>query len=214
MNLLSISKSKLFGRRNRDQSNFQSFGYADNTCYGYNLGKQLDASSIIIAGDSIVAAEKYSGKYVTLNTMLPISASDAPTISATDGFIYSTTTGQLLTADTYLLPVEDTVDACGYALTGVALSASSQTYSLSDYNPTWGWPLLSGGNRDLFDIYSFYYQQSSVGDITDSIINFSDPNNTLSYGLTSYTDWSKDNGIMSNIFANSLYDGLNLFNNE
>ena len=60
-------------------------------------------------------------------------------------------------------------------------------------------------------IYSFYYQASSVGDITDSIINFDDPNNTLTYGITSYNDWSKDNGIMSNIFANSLYEGLNLF---
>ena len=46
---------------------------------------------------------------------------------------------------------------------------------------------------------------------TDSIINFDDPNNTLTYGITSYNDWSKDNGIMSNIFANSLYEGLNLF---
>lgn len=92
-----------------------------------------------------------------------------------------------------------------------ALSSSSSFYRLSDYDASWGWPLLSGGSRDILDIYNFYYQKDTVGDIEDSIIDFTDPNNTISYGLTSYNDWSKDDGIMSNIFAQSLYEGLELF---
>jgi len=214
VNLLSISKSKLFGARNRDQTTYQSYGYKNNAFYGYNLGERLTNSSIVVAGSNIVANELYSGKYVTLNTSLPISATNSPTMSSTDGFIYSTDTGSLLSADTYPLQNVATVDVCGNALSGVSLSASSQFYSLSDYNSTWGWNLLSGGGRDIMDIYSFYYQNSSLGPIEDSIINFNDPNNTLSHALTSYTNWSKDNGIMSNIFANSLYEGLDLFNNE
>ena len=82
---------------------------------------------------------------------------------------------------------------------------------MSDYHPTWGWPLLVGGGRDLTDIYNFYYQIDTVGDIENSIIDFTDPNNTISYNLTSYSDWSMDDGTMSNIFAQSLYEGLELF---
>ena len=71
--------------------------------------------------------------------------------------------------------------------------------------------MLSGGGREITDIYNFYYQKDSVGEIENSIINFTDPNNTISYNLTSYSDWSMDAGTMSNIFAQSLYEGLELF---
>ena len=91
------------------------------------------------------------------------------------------------------------------------LSASSTYYRLSDYNSSWGWPLIVGGGRDLFDVYNFYYQKDVTTDIENSIIDFTDPNNTISYTLTSYNDWSKNNGTMSNIFSQSLYEGLKLF---
>ena len=90
-------------------------------------------------------------------------------------------------------------------------SFSYAYYLLSDYNDSWGWPLLSGGGRDLLDIYNFYYQKDITTEIENSIINFTDPNNTISYTLTSYNDWSKKDGTMSNIFSQSLYEGLNLF---
>ena len=166
MDLLSISRSKLFGRRNRNNTHYQTYGYVDNDCYGENLGEALSANSPITAGDSIVAHEKYSGEFITLNTNLPLSASTPP---------------------------------------------STSVYSLSDYNSTWGWPLLSGGSRDILDIYNFYYQTETVGDINDSIIDWTDPNTTISYTMTSYEDWSKNDGTMSNIFAQSLYEGLELF---
>lgn len=224
MDLLSISKSKLFGKRNRDKTQYQSYGYRSNNFYGYNLGDKLTPSSIIIPGETIVANELYSGKFTTLNTTLPLSARITPVLTIPDGIIYATSTG-VLTATSSVKISEGVPIALDQAskctlLSGVdmnilteAISSSSIFYNLSDYNETWGWPLLSGGGREITDIYSFYYHASSVGDITDSIINFADPNNTLTYGITSYTDWSKDNGVMSNIFANSLYEGLNLFDN-
>ena len=222
MDLLSISKSKLFGRRNRDKTQYQSYGYRSNNFYGYNLGEKLTPSSIIIPGETIVATELYSGKFITLNTTLPLSARITPVITITDGIVYGTSTGVLISAASDQIsegvPISieqastvNLITSGGTEILTEDLLASSQFYNLSDYNETWGWPLLSGGGRELTDIYSFYYHASSVGDITDSIINFDDPNNTITYGITSYTDWSKDNGIMSNIFANSLYEGLNLF---
>jgi len=222
VDLLSISKSKLFGRRNRDQTHFQSYGYRDNDYYGYNLGEKLSAGSVIVAGDSIVASERYSGKFKVLNTTFPLSARVTPTITTTTGFVYGTTTGQLISATSQELSagapitIESLADCeilteAGLDVLTESLSSSSQYYRLSDYNATWGWPLLSGGSRDILDIYNFYYLKDSVGDIENSIIDFTDPNNTISYNLTSYTDWSKDNGTMSNIFAQSLYEGLKLF---
>ena len=222
MDLLSISKSRLFGSRNRDQTHYQSYGYKNNDYYAYNLGEKLSAGSVIIAGEPIVACEKYSGKFSTLNTTLPLSARVTPTIEVTDGFVYGTSTGQLISAATEELfdgvsITREQFEGCdilteqGFEILTQSLSSSSTYYRLSDYHPTWGWPLLVGGGRDLTDIYNFYYQIDTVGDIENSIIDFTDPNNTISYNLTSYSDWSMDDGTMSNIFAQSLYEGLELF---
>jgi hypothetical protein len=222
MDLLSISKSKLFGSRNRDNTHYQSYGYKFNNFYGENLGEALSAGSKIVVGDPIVAHEKYSGEYITLNTNFPISASITPTIRTTTGYIYVTTSGELLSAasaelnegtalEQEQLPNYDIITENGLQLIIDALSSNSSFYSLSDYNSTWGWPLLSGGGRDIMDIYNFYYQIDTEGEIHDSIIDWTDPNTTISYTMTSYEDWSKNNGTMSNIFAQSLYEGLELF---
>jgi hypothetical protein len=226
VDLLSIGKSRLVGARNRNMSVYQSYGYCDNDVYGYNLGKQIAPGDKIIGGDQIVAFEKFSGVYTTLNTTLPLNASVSPVLSTTDGFIYSSSTGTLLSSATETLSsgIDITIDQLEQCsiLTQENLSLfietlstynsdSTQYYILSDYNASWGWPLIEGGGRDITDIYTFYYHSSTVGDIENSIINFTDPNNTLSNNITSYDNWSKNDGIMSNIFANSLYEGLNLF---
>lgn len=173
LDLLSISKSRLFGDINRNQENYSTFGYANNECYGVNLGSILTSASTVVPGNDIVAFEKYSGRYTRLNTYLPLSSPLKPNL-------YTSSLGT-----TY--------------------------YKLSDYNGTWGWGLLSDGSRDIFDIYTFYEQVDSDLPVTGSVINFEDPNNTLTRNLTSYTDWSRDNGTISNILANALYDGLELF---
>lgn len=222
MDLLSISKSKLFGRRNRDNTQYQSYGYRFNDFYGENLGDALTTGSKIIVGEPIVAHEKYSGEFITLNTNFPLSAATSPTVETTSGFIYVTTTGQLLSAESVeldegteieqeQLPNCDIITENGLQILTDAISSHSAFFSLSDYNATWGWPLLSGGGRDILDIYNFYYQKETIGDIHNSIIDWTDPNTTISYTLTSYEDWSKNNGTMSNIFAQSLYEGLELF---
>ena len=222
MDILSISKSRLYGARNRDQTHYQSYGYQNSDYYGYNLGDKLTAGSKVVAGFPIVAHEKFSGKFHTLNTNLPLSASITPTVETTGGFLYVTSSGQLMSAESIELDegtqlLQEGLSGCdiltenGLQILTDALSSYSQYYSLSDYNATWGWPLLSGGGRDILDIYNFYYQKEVDGDIEDSVIDWTDSNNTISFNLTSYNDWSKDFGTMSNIFAQSLYEGLELF---
>ena len=41
-------------------------------------------------------------------------------------------------------------------------------------------------------------------------LNFTDTNNTLSFNTSSYSEWSQKDGIMANILANALYEGLDL----
>jgi len=172
MDLLSISKSKLFGRRNRDKTHYQSYGYANSDYYGYNLGDRLTTGSEIVVGEPIVANEKYSGKYITLNTTFPLSARVTPTIEVTDGFVYGTSTGELISAATSELAdgtaiTRERFSECeilteqGFEILTQSLSTSSTYYRLSDYNSTWGWPLLSGGSREITDIYNFYYQKDT-----------------------------------------------------
>lgn len=91
---------------------------------------------------------------------------------------------------------------------------TSNTYKLSDYNDTWGWGLqLPANDVNINYYYDFYtYIPSLTGEIVDGIINYDDSQTTLTYNLSSYSDWSQENGIISNMLANQLYVGLDLFN--
>jgi hypothetical protein len=95
-----------------------------------------------------------------------------------------------------------------------AVGVMSNTYVISAYNNTWGWGLVidptASGSR-LNEYYTFYkYITGTEGSIYDSVINFEDQNNTLSFNTSSYNDWSKENGVISNILSNQLYKGLQL----
>lgn len=91
---------------------------------------------------------------------------------------------------------------------------TDNTYSLSSYNNTWGWGLILPGTfNSLSEYYEFYsYTPSITGDQVGGKLNYNDVTNTLSITLSSYEDWSKKDGIISNILANQLYVGLDLFN--
>jgi len=91
---------------------------------------------------------------------------------------------------------------------------TSNTYALSSYNKTWGWGLiLPSTYPNINYYYEFYpYIPSTTGEQVGGILNYGDVINTLSYNLSSYDDWSKEDGVISNILANQLYVGLDLFN--
>ena len=201
VDLLSISHSRLFGSRNAFKEDYNTYGYLNSNEYGTNLGTELSRSSLIDKNKDIVAFERYSGRFIKLNSFLPLSASYSAVV------LSETLTGTPIVTEICVL------DILTESNENLVVPASGLTdfYPLSDYNETWGWPLLSGGNRDIFDIYSFYNTTTAIdGTITDSILNFTDNNNTLSFNTSSYTEWSQKDGIMVNILANALYEGLDL----
>jgi hypothetical protein len=183
INLLTINKNRLFGVENTYSNYFNNYGYANTDTYSKNLGSQVSINYTITAGTDIVAYEKFSGIYKRLNTYLPLCAA--------------------------------------------VISLTGTQYHLKDYNVTWGWDLVLPDNftnapplssasleniEDLNGLYLFYeYIPREDGTITDSIINFYDPNTQSELFTTTYEDWSKQDGVIANIITNQLYKGLNLF---
>ena len=94
-------------------------------------------------------------------------------------------------------------------------AVNSNTYVISAYNDNWGWGLVlpnTGYGTKIKDYYTFYNHISTIeGSIKDSIINFEDTNTTISPTTSSYSDWSQQDGIISNLISNQLYKGLDLF---
>ena len=91
----------------------------------------------------------------------------------------------------------------------------NSSYSIVNYDNSWGWGLVlpdTGYGNKISNYYTFYNHITTFdGTVTDSIINFADPNNTLTHNISSYTDWSERDGIIANLISNQLYKGLNLF---
>lgn len=224
MNLLSISQSRLFGTVNQNREDFNSYGYLNNEIYGTDRCQPIPENGYIFPDFEIVAFEKYSGNWTTLNSRLPLSASNPPIIytlldTPITGIEYDTVTcfGDISctfiqTEDGVNIQVESQyfnlcVDSI---LNSLAINASTQYFRLSDFNETWGWNITPDKDGSIFDVYNFYYKTSYDKTIIEnSVINFNDPNTTIN---TSYTneEWSSPNGVMSNIFSNALYDGLGL----
>lgn len=73
MDLGSISKNKLIGFNNKFEENFDIKGFSSKEIFGTNLGEEINTDTYIIsAGIPIVALEKFSNRYVLLNTEQPV----------------------------------------------------------------------------------------------------------------------------------------------
>ena len=94
-------------------------------------------------------------------------------------------------------------------------AVNSNSYAISAYNDSWGWGLVlpdTGYGAKIKDYYTFYNHIPTIeGTIKDGIINFEDTNTTLTPSTSSYSNWSQQDGIISNLISNQLYKGLNLF---
>lgn len=100
-------------------------------------------------------------------------------------------------------------------LCATTISLTGAEYYLGDYNDTWGWNLVLPNAYTIDEInnlYLFYEFLSGSDDtITDSVINFTDPNTSLGLSSVTYDEWSRRDGIIANIITNQLYKGLDLF---
>lgn len=227
MDLLSISQSRLFGNINQNREDFNSFGYINNDYYGLDRCNPIAEDGPVFENHDIVAFEKYSGRWLTLNTDVPLSASnppklktfyfDVPTNAPLETcFRFLSCTPITTESSTSLLVENEYFHMClegDYDMEGL-FSPYTRYYSLSDYNSTWGWPLVPDADGSIFDVYKFYYKASyEKTEVDNSIINFEDDNTTISR-FYSNEEWSKPNGIVSHIFSNAIYDGLGLMDCE
>ena len=228
MDILSISQSRLFGDVNQNREDFNSFGYIDTGTYGKDRCRPIPENGAVFtyAGFDIVAFEKYSGKWTTLNTMLPLCASvppkvtnlvlDPSPIQNEDYFtclvgdlvctpiITETLTAINVENDYFHICIENSFNEADKLL------LETEYYSLSDYNESWGWPLTLDKDESLFDLYEFYYKNRyEKVDVENSVINFNDENTTIERKYT-HNEWIRPDGVVSNIFSNALYDGLGL----
>lgn len=88
---------------------------------------------------------------------------------------------------------------------------SSVYYKLSDYNSTWGWPLLipvNGGASDLTTYYDFYEFNNVYADnIVGGVLNFD--LTTVDFDST-LQELIEPEGIYENIILDTLYQSLSL----
>ena len=204
IDILSINFSRLRGSVDSFNQDFKTYGYQSRETYGKNIGNEISANYTIIAGNDILAFEKYSGKFTLLNTFTPLCASNPPGINTI--------------VVNYGITTENDVNIVTESGNNFIIEYTDAIYGypLSAYNDTWGWGLVlpEGATFNDIDNYYLFYEHNPVTSElpVDGVINYNDVTNTLSYNISSYKDWSKKDGVMSNILSNQLYTGLNLFN--
>jgi hypothetical protein len=179
--ILSTKYNKFRGTKNKFDENYNPKGHTTKTTYGKNLGSQLDtATYVVTAGTDIVAYEKFSGNYTRLNTFQPLSALSAGPTGTYKLSNYST-------------------DVTNPGISGAA---------------AWGWPLVLPTTYDITTVNKFYnfYSLSAAYDntIMDSLIDFTNPLNTLSFD-TPLSSLEGDDKIYDILIRNTLFSSLSLF---
>jgi len=95
----------------------------------------------------------------------------------------------------------------------------SATYGLitplSSYNYDWGWGLIAPRSltgSEISEYYKFYnYIPLFDNKHYNNTIDWVNPMTTINYNVSSFKDWSKDNGIMQSLISYELTKGLRLF---
>jgi len=184
VSLLSIKDSKLFGVQNKFAENFNSLGRTTNEIYGKNLGTKVDPYTYPVSPtENIVAYEKFSRKYILLNTYQPLQ-----------GIVPSATL--------------DTEDSIAILTESAEELLTEGVYLIKDYNSTWGWPLILPQNFTPTDIDTFYEFYTFVDVYDDKYIG-----GVLDMNLTNVTPSSNTDSVYNTIILDTLYQSLSLNTN-
>jgi hypothetical protein len=184
MDLFSIKFTKLRGSRNKYATNFNSRGYnhyvgdGENFSVGVRYGRNRGPELDV---------------YTTILT------------GGVDGYLvaFEKFSEQYHMVNTNLV-------SAGYV---PYIDAGAQTYALSSYDTQgrWGWGLVLPSNmvaEDLDKYYSFYTYISSTDEQQSSgLINWSDPNTTITENISSIDQW---NSIIEDMITYTLAEGLEL----
>ena len=187
MSILSVNYNKFRGTQNKFDENYDPQGHSTKTTYGKNLSAEINSTTYeVSAGTDIVAYEKFSEIYTTLNTYQPISALSGASYSKSGNF------------QTYMLSNFNTT----------ATPATSG-------GPYWGWPLVLPATYDsITDVNKFYkfYSLSAAYDntIKGGLIDYSNGLTTLAHS-TPLSSLEGDNNVFDVMIRNSLFSSLSLF---
>jgi len=175
VSLLSIKNSKLYGVQNKFAENFNTLGRVTKEEYGRNLGDKVDPYTYLVSPDeNIVAYEKFSRKYILLNTYQPYQG--------------TVTSPTLDTESSVSLLTESSEDIL-----------TEGFYLIKDYNDTWGWPLVLPQNFTEADIGIFYDFYTYVDVYDDKYVG-----GVLDMDLTNVTNSGEYNAIILNTLYQSL----------
>ena len=186
MSMFSLSYNNFRGTKNKFQSNFDSKGRTSKDLYGRNLGEQINSLTYeVTAGNDIVAYERFSDSYITLNTFQPLCA----------------LSGQALTPHT---AADNT-----YMLSSIR----TETHSTSS-GRFWGWPLVLPSTYTISDIDRFYtfYSLSAVNEntIECGLVDYKNGLTTVDYDQP-LSALQGDDNIFDVMIRNSLFSSLSLF---
>lgn len=199
VNLFSIKKSLLFGKRNQSNFNFinnysnnligsldESIGYVeDNKKYGYNKGEKLDILSYVInkSENYIVAEELYSSNYSLLRVNLLSS---------------------IVSADIYPLSSFSKNWGWGLVLPDDFYTDSLSTYKLSSYYNFYNYyPTVDGTyNNNIINWEDTY--NTTVNIPFDSLSSTYLPSYLSSYNNTPLVEWDTEDGIIEQNLAYQL----------
>lgn len=98
----------------------------------------------------------------------------------------------------------------------VYVDTQSLKYSLSAYDPSWGWGLVLPPDVDSGDVYKYYtfynYNSAIDGSLIQKYIDYDNELNTYLVQCSSYSDYFKDSGIVDKILKHTMYDVSGLTN--
>lgn len=214
VNLFSIKFEKLRYNINQFDRDFDNKGYQFNPNYGKNLGEQIDfysPSAFINTNETIVAYEKFSGKYIKLNCNI-----DKPFIEKyTDTSKTSSyTTYYNTTATVYFYHISGLVDSVS------VFSPSTDTNHIRDVfdnRDNWGWNLILPQNSsyNINDYYKFYrFKHNNKRSTINNIIDWDNKYNICNiddlYNIN-LSEWQ--NYKLLQLFQ-TVYNGLQVLNNH
>jgi len=124
------------------------------------------------------------------------------------------TTTYTITAGTPIVALEKFSNTYNLLNTFQPVSSTGSTiYKLSAYNSNWGWPMVLPAVFNFKEISKYYlffeYNDQYDGTILDGVIDFTN-NKTTIPSTVSTSDMISQNGIMDNMFLDTLYQSLSL----
>ena len=198
IDICSIPMKRLFGQFDKSSLSFDQYTQYTTPEIRENLGPELDFNTAILsAGTPIVAYELFSREYTVINVTSALS-------------------GEVLTdsiENTGLVDVNS--GSSDYFKDNFSGAYSASIYPLSAYSPTWRWELLVPNNvvgNDLLFYYKFFKYNITTENKyqVEGVINWDDPQTTLTPEQSGYGEWSRDGGIVDNIIEHQLRTGLNI----